>query len=78
MAKTTHANSCIYIKAIFAFCGISFLLFVVFHFCFLWMNIKMADCLAPDLNCYADYKTYKEDPTNRAKTLDHLISGYLK
>ena len=38
----------------------------------------MVDCLAPNLNCYADYKTYKENPTNRANALDRLISDYLK
>ena len=40
--------------------------------------IKMVDCLAPALNCYADYKTCKENLMSRAKTLDHLISNYLK
>ena len=40
--------------------------------------IKMVDCLVPDLNCYADYKTCKENLMCRAKTLDRLISNYLK
>lgn len=42
------------------------------------MNIEMVDCLAPDLNCCADYKTRKENLMCRAKTLGRLISGYLK
>ena len=40
--------------------------------------IKMVDCLVPDLYCYADYKTCKENLMCKAKTLDRLISGYLK
>ena len=40
--------------------------------------IKMSDCLDPIPSCYADYKTCKENFMSRAKTLDHLISNYLK
>lgn len=40
--------------------------------------IKMSACLGPIPGCFADYKASKEDFLSRAKTLDRLISGYLK
>lgn len=40
--------------------------------------INMSDCLYPMPGCFGDYETCKENLMSRAKTLDHLISNYLK
>lgn len=40
--------------------------------------INMSDCLYPMPSCFGDYETCKENLMSRAKTLDHLISNYLK
>ena len=40
--------------------------------------IKMFDCLYPMPSCFGDYETRKENLMSRAKTLDRLISDYLK
>lgn len=40
--------------------------------------INMSDCLYPMPSCFGDYETCKENLMRRAKTLDRLISNYLK
>ncbi len=40
--------------------------------------INMSDCLYPMPSCFGDYETCKENLMSRAKTLDRLISDYLK
>ena len=40
--------------------------------------INMSDCLYPMPSCFGDYETCKENLMCKAKTLDRLISDYLK